>query len=105
MNKLERINAFIAVVEENSFVGAAKRLSVSTAAISRQVTALEKYLGTQLLRRTTRQVSLTEIGVEYYQLCKSTLESLTEAEQTILTNQTEASGVLRIVASRSLAFA
>jgi DNA-binding transcriptional LysR family regulator len=104
MNKLEHIRAFITVVEENSFVGAANYLGVSTAAISRQVTALEKYLGAQLLRRTTRSVTLTETGIEYYQLCKSTLENLQEAEQSILNNQTEASGVLRVIATRSLAF-
>lgn len=103
MNRLEYINAFIHVVEESSFVGAAKRLSISTAAISRQISALEKYLGVQLLKRTTRRVNLTDMGIEYYELCKTTLMHLFEAEQSITCHQKEAVGKLRLNATRFLA--
>jgi len=103
MNRLQYINAFIHVVEESSFVGAAKRLAISTAAISRHVSSLEKYLGVQLLKRTTRRISLTAIGIEYYQLCKTTLMHLVEAEHNITRDQKEVVGELCIHATRFLA--
>lgn len=104
MSKLERISAFIHVVEENGFAKAARKRNVSTAAISRQVTALEAELGVLLLYRTTREIKLTDIGYRYYQQCKQTLESLTEAENAISGSLLEASGVLTITSNRYFAF-
>src|SRR5687768_662558 len=96
MSKLERISAFIQVVEENGFAAAARKLGVSTAAISRQVTRLEADLGVSLLRRTTRQLALTELGSQYFQQCKKALEGLTEAELQVAGSQSEARGILSI---------
>lgn len=103
MSKLERISAFISVVEENGFAAAARKKNLSTAAISRQVTNLEAELGVQLLQRTTRQISLTEIGLRYYQHCKQTLSELEEAEAAIASSKQEATGILRITSSRYFA--
>lgn len=103
MSKLERISAFISVVEENGFAAAARKQNLSTAAISRQVTSLEAELGVQLLQRTTRQISLTEIGLGYYQQCKQTLGALEEAEAAIDSSKQEATGMLRITSSRYFA--
>lgn len=103
MSKLERLAAFIAVVEANGFAAAARRLQLSTAAVSRQVTGLEAELGTQLLKRTTRQIALTEIGARYYQHCKQTLSALQAAEEIILNSQTEAVGTLRLTSNRYFA--
>ncbi len=103
MSKLEQITAFIHVVEENGFVSAAKKLNLSTAAVSRQVTTLEASLGVQLLKRTTRQVTLTEIGLQYYQHCKNVLSELTEAENAIAGSQQEASGILNVTSNRYFA--
>lgn len=103
MSKLDRIDAFISVVEENGFAAAARKKNVSTAAISRQVTALELELGTQLLQRTTRQISLTEIGEEYYQQCKKIVSELRDAEIAIANSKNEATGVLHIMSNRYFA--
>jgi DNA-binding transcriptional LysR family regulator len=103
MSKLERIATFISVVDEDGFAAAARKKGVSTAAVSRQVTALESELGTQLLQRTTRQLALTEMGDEYYQQCKKTLNELFDAEVALLQSKNEATGVLRVMANRYFA--
>ena len=103
MPHFSQIAAFIAVVEQNSFAAAARQLGVSTAAVSRQVARLEADLRAQLLYRTTRQVTLTEIGTEYYQQCKKALEGLVEAEQTISASQSVATGTLSITSNRYFA--
>lgn len=100
MSTLAQINAFIAVVEEQSFAAAAQKQGVSTAAISRQISHLEAELTTQLLQRSTRRVSLTEVGVQYYQQVKKTLNELHEAELAIAGSQSEASGILHINTGR-----
>jgi DNA-binding transcriptional LysR family regulator len=103
MSKLERISAFIEVVEKNSFAAAARHLGVSTAAISRQVSRLEADLGVSLLRRTTRQLALTEMGSQYYQQCKKVLGDLSEAELLLADSQAEAKGILSVTSSRYFA--
>ena len=64
--KLNDLIAFIAVAEEESFTRAAARLSVSQSALSHTIKGLEERLGLRLLTRTTRSVSLTEIGRKLY---------------------------------------
>jgi DNA-binding transcriptional LysR family regulator len=103
MSKLERINAFISVVEQNGFAAAARKDGVSTAAISRQVARLEFDLKAELLQRTTRQISLTEIGAEYYQHSKKALAELAEAEMAISDSRGEPTGILRVTSSRYFA--
>src|SRR3990167_4670873 len=100
MSKLERINAFISVVEQNGFAEAARKDGVSTAAISRQVARLESDLKAELLQRTTRQISLTEIGAEYYQHSKKALAELAEAEMAISDSRGEPTGILSVTSSR-----
>lgn len=104
MSKFERISAFIAVVEENGFAAAARKKNISTAAISRQVARLEAELGSQLLQRTTRQVSLTEVGEKYYESCKKAVEDLANAEIAITGSQSAATGILSVTSSRYFAF-
>ena len=96
MNKLTCIHTFITVIEANSFARAAQKLRISTAAVSRQITALEHDLGAQLLNRTTRRLSLTEVGATYYPQCKKTLNELYVAEQEIEGSQKEATGLLSV---------
>ncbi len=103
MSKLERIATFISVVNENGFAAAARKKGVSTAAVSRQITALENELGTQLLQRTTRQLTLTEMGDEYYQQCKKTLNELFDAEVALSQSKNEATGILHVMANRYFA--
>jgi len=66
MDRLAAIQVFAQVVESGSFAKAADRLGLSTSAASRQVADLEAHLQTRLLNRTTRRVSLTESGQQFY---------------------------------------
>ena len=83
MQKGEGIEEFVAVAETNSFTAAAKRLGVSTAHVSRQVTGLEERLGAKLFYRTTRKVTTTEVGSTYYQHCRQILDSMAQAAEGI----------------------
>jgi DNA-binding transcriptional LysR family regulator len=96
MDRLSQMEAFVAVIEAGSFVGAAERLELSTAAVSRQVRALEDRLDTRLLNRTTRRLSLTEEGERFIEHARSLLRDLSEAETEIKAGSIEASGRLRI---------
>lgn len=63
----EGVSEFVAVAEAESFTKAAKQLGISTAQVSRQVSALETRMATKLFHRTTRKVSVSEVGRIYYQ--------------------------------------
>lgn len=94
----EGVVEFVAVVEAQSFTGAAQLLGLSVAQVSRQVGALEKRLATRLLYRTTRHVSVTEAGQLYYRHCRPLLDGLREAEQALSQAQDQPSGHLRLTA-------
>ncbi|GAB2195922.1 LysR family transcriptional regulator [Sessilibacter sp. MAH4] len=96
MSRWESIEAFVAVVEMKSFSKAAEKLGVSKSHISRQINQLENRLDTQLLNRTTRAVSLTELGQTFYPTCKDMLNSLDEAERAIIEQQHSPKGLLRV---------
>ncbi len=98
MNKWEGVTEFVTVAEHGSFTKAAQQLKVSVAHISRQVSALEGRLDAILFYRTTRRVSLTELGEIYYQRCRPLLEALDEAEDAISDMQETAKGRLRLTA-------
>jgi DNA-binding transcriptional LysR family regulator len=95
---------FVRVVEEGSFSGAARKLGLSKASISRQVGALEAHLGSQLLRRTTRRMSLTEEGNLFFEHCRRVLEAAEDAERSIHELQAEPHGLLRIAVPMSFGF-
>lgn len=103
MNKLAWITTFIDVVEENGFAAAAKKQKISTAAVSRQIARLEQMLGVQLLKRTTRQFSLTEIGQQYYEHCKNALNEITTADRLVAGSRQEPSGLLKVTSNRYFA--
>lgn len=92
------VSEFVAVSETESFTNAAKQLGISTAQVSRQVSALEERLKIKLLYRTTRKVSLTESGVVYYQHCRHILDGLSEAEQIITNLHHRLRGKIRVTA-------
>ncbi len=98
MYRWEGVNEFVAVAETESFTQAAKRLDVSTAQVSRQVSALETRLATRLFYRTTRRVSVTEAGRIYYQHCRQVLDALDDAERSITNLQLSPRGKLRLTA-------
>lgn len=92
------ISEFIQVAEKHSFTQASQLLGVSTAQVSRQVTALENRLKTKLFYRTTRKVSLTEEGQIFYQHCRNLLDGLQVAEQTISNLQSAPQGHIKLSA-------
>jgi len=71
---------FVQVVSKGSFTAAAEKLGLSRAQISKSVMQLEAHLGTRLLNRTTRKISLTETGQAYYERCKTILHDIEEIE-------------------------
>lgn len=96
MDQLNSIHTFICVVEEGSLSAAARRLSVSTSSIARQIGALEADLGVRLLHRNTRQQSLTDAGSQYYDRMKILLADLSDAKMATRSAHESVEGVLRV---------
>ncbi|MGI9201783.1 MAG: LysR substrate-binding domain-containing protein [Woeseiaceae bacterium] len=96
MDRFEDIQAFVAVVEAGSFTAAADRLDAAKSAVSRRVSGLEERLGVQLLRRTTRQLNLTDSGRSFYEQSARILADLEEAESAVAQEHGELRGTLRI---------
>ena len=94
--KWQGINEFVAVAETQSFSLAAKNLNISTAQVSRQISALEKRLKVKLFYRTTRKVSLTQEAQLFYQHCRHLLDSLDTAEQAINNLQSSPQGKIKL---------
>lgn len=92
----EGISEFVCVAEYESFTRAAKALGISTAQVSRQISALEQRLNIKLLYRTTRKVSLTEEGRVFYQHCRSVLDGLDAAEQAVSNLQSKPQGRIKL---------
>jgi len=83
MDHISRIGIFIQVVKHTSFAGAARKLGLTSSAVSKQVQNLEHALQTKLLDRTTRSVSLTEEGAIFFERAGRAMEDLKEAEEQI----------------------
>ncbi|MGM8870495.1 LysR family transcriptional regulator [Psychrobacter sp. 2Y5] len=94
----EGVSEFVYVAECASFTKAAKRLGISTAQVSRQVSTLEERLNTKLLYRTTRRVSLTEEGRVFYERCRTVLDDLNAAEQAVSNLQSKPQGKIKLTA-------
>lgn len=90
---------FARAVETGSFSAAARTLNLTPSAISKQVGRLEDRLGARLLNRTTRRLSLTEAGEDYYQRATRILAEIAEAERAVALSHEAPRGVLRISAS------
>lgn len=99
---LNEIHIFVRVIQAGSFNKAAKRLGMPNSTVSTKVSVLEKRLGVTLLHRTTRKLSLTQIGEVFYQNALKHIEGLISAETEASLNQGEPSGVLRLTAPTML---
>lgn len=95
---LTAVNILIKVSQTSSFSGAAQLLSIPKTTVSRKVAELETRLGVQLLKRTTRQVSLTEAGHAFVEAAHIALSDLEAAEEAVSRSQKEPSGRIRITA-------
>ena len=101
MDRFEDLSTYVAVVEAGSFTAAADRLGIAKSVVSRRVAALEERLGAQLLRRTTRRLSLTDSGSALYDRGVRILADLDEAESAVSRQQGVLRGRLRIAAPLS----
>lgn len=93
---LDETLAFVTVAELGSFTAAGDKLGVPKSTLSRQVSRLEERLGARLLQRTTRRLSLTELGEAYYQRCHPALEEIADAERIALDVSGHPRGTLRV---------
>jgi DNA-binding transcriptional LysR family regulator len=96
MADLDNILIFVKVAQFESISRAARSLGMPISTVSRRLSVLESELGVSLLRRTTRQVTLTAQGREYFSLCQEPLTLLQEAERVLTQAQKKPEGMLRI---------
>ena len=96
MQHWDRIEAFVEVVRRGSFAHAARHLGVSSSHVSRLVARLETQLGTQLLYRTTRRLTLTDAGQVYFEHCGQLFDGFQEALAAISDFQQSPTGVLKL---------
>lgn len=96
MADLNDILIFTQVAQFESISKAARSLGMSISTVSRRLSALESALGASLVRRSTRRVSLTQQGREYFTQCRQPLTLLEEAERVLTQAQRKPEGILRI---------
>lgn len=99
MDKFTAMQLLVRVADTGSFSRAARGSGVAQSTVSKQIAALEARLGAQLLRRTTRGLSLTEAGRDYYDQVMHLLDGIEDAEAKIARGQVAPSGVLRVALS------
>ena len=98
MDKLTSMNVFVRVAKAGSFAGGARDLGISRAMATKHIMQLEGSLGTRLINRTTRSLSLTDVGTSYLERCQQVLLDVDEMESAITHLQTEPRGLLKISA-------
>lgn len=102
MDTLSRMRCFLKVVDAGGFSAAARELGRSKALVSKYVGELEDELGARLLNRTTRQISMTEVGHAFYKEASDILTRIDDLKASIQNTHQEARGTLRISAPRSM---
>lgn len=95
---LNQLVIFAKVVETRSFTAAGRALGLPKSTVSRKVAQLEERLSVQLLQRTTRKLSLTEVGAAFYERCARISTEIDEAEQAVLFMHRDPRGLLRLTA-------
>lgn len=96
MDQISAIRTFVRVVQSGSFSAVAREAGMGQPAISKQVTALEAQLGTRLLRRTSRSLSLTQAGQDFYEAALRLLDDLDAAMSRVGQGQIASSGLVRV---------
>ncbi len=102
MDRLEAMATLLSVVETGTLSAASRRLGTPLATVSRRLSDLEAHLGTRLLDRTSRRVTLTEAGTSYVASCRRILDEVEEAERAAAGEYRTARGDLTISASTVL---
>jgi DNA-binding transcriptional LysR family regulator len=102
MDALTRMRCFIQVVDSKGFSAAARDMGRSKALVSKYVSELEDELGVRLLNRTTRQVSMTEVGESYYKEASEILQRIDDLQASVQSSHQEIRGRLRVSAPRSM---
>lgn len=97
--EISALRIFVAVAEAGSFVAGGKAMGLTRSAAGKALARLEAYLETRLFQRTTRRLSLTAEGHEFYHRCCQLLEDLAEAESSIRQNPPLPKGILRLTVS------
>ena len=103
MDRLMSMRVFQKVIDEGGFAAAARALDLSPAVVTRLVADLEAHLGTRLLHRSTRRLSLSAAGESYLERLRVILQDIDEADQAVSSHTHELAGVLRILAPPVLA--
>ena len=98
MDKLTGMKVFVSVARAGSFVGGSKEMSISRAMATKHIGQLESYLGARLFNRTTRSLSLTDVGSDYLQRCRTVLAEIEEMEGAVTQLHTEPKGKIKISA-------
>ena len=96
MDKLDAMQTFVRVAEAGSFIAVAHQLQVARSVVTRQVAALEKHLGTQLITRSTRSLTLTAAGSAYLEKCRVILNMVDAAESRLGEEKAVARGRIRL---------
>lgn len=99
VDRLLFMTVFVAVAEEGSFAGAARRLSMSPPAVTRAIAALEAHLGIRLFNRTTRYVRMTEAGQRYLEDARRVIAAADEADEAAIGLNAEPRGHITVTAS------
>jgi DNA-binding transcriptional LysR family regulator len=94
--QLKSMVVFAQVVEQGNLTAAAKHIGLSRAVVSYHLKKLETHLGVTLLNRSTRSITLTEAGAEYYQSCRIIADQANTANQQIENLKNEPEGLLKI---------
>src|ERR1700749_2406388 len=102
MDRIDAMQAFVAVADSQGFAPAARKLGLSPPGVTRLIAALEERLGARLLQRTTRSVTLTDAGTRYLDRARRILADVEEAEHAAESERTRPSG--RLVVSAPLGF-
>ncbi|CAN7646832.1 LysR family transcriptional regulator [Variovorax paradoxus] len=99
MLDLNDIAMFVQVVRHGSFAGAARRLGLPPNTVSRRIQQLEAQLGTRLMQRSTRRLTLTSAGQAFHERCAGAVDGLVEAGQALITGSQQPSGLVRVAAT------
>src|ERR1700753_2040289 len=92
MDRIDAMQAFVAVADSQGFAPAARKLGLSPSGVTRRIAALEERLGARLLQRTTRSVTLTDVGTRYLERARRILADVEEAERSAEGERTRPSG-------------